>query len=340
MEQILKDLKTLCMASGAAGQCEIVEACKNLLNGLVDSIEVDAMGNVLAVRHCGKADAPTILLEAHLDEIGFLVSYIDDNGFLHVEQAGGVDGRVLTAQPLIVHGYKTYCGVFGAIPPHLLDDQSAVPPLSKRTIDVGLSAEEAKKNIPLGSRVTFAPSFSMLNEHVVTAKALDDRAGIAAILHCLRKLDKNLSVNVAIAFCVQEELGCRGSIPAVNKLAPDEAIVVDVSFAATPDANPYECGKMGQGVMIGVSAVLNTGITARLQSLAKEREISQQAEVMGGVTGTDADRISTALLGVPTALLSIPLRYMHTPVETIDVMDVVAVGDLMAAYILDKGAKL
>ena len=186
--------------------------------------------------------------------------------------------------------------------------------------------------------MSYAPHFTELNEHVVSAKALDDRAGIAAILHCLRQVEGKQNVNIAVAFCVQEELGCRGVTPAANRLKPTAAIVTDVSFALTPDADPRKCGKLGKGVMIGISPILNTPMTDRLFELAKAKEIPYQYEVMGGSTGTDADRVTVSLMGVPTALLSIPQRYMHTPVETVDVRDIATVGDLMAAYITEGGA--
>ena len=337
MQQIKKDLQALCTAEGVGGQTAVANVVMDLLKPLVDEVEVDVMGNVLGVRHAACDDAPTLMLEAHLDEIGFLVTHIDDNGFVYTAAAGGIDKRVITAQPVIVFGDKPYYGVFCSTPPHLSKDGELLS-VEKCGIDVGLSGEEAKKAIPVGSRVSYAPRFTELNENIVCCKALDDRAGIAAILHCLRKIASKPSVNVAVAFCVQEELGCRGVTPAVRKLQPDAAIVTDVSFALTPDADPRKCGKLGKGVMIGISPILNTAMTDRLLELAKRKEIAYQYEVMGGSTGTDADRVTVSLMGVPTALLSIPQRYMHTPIETVDVRDIATVGDLMAAYIAEGGA--
>lgn len=337
MEQIKKDLQILCAAEGVGGQTAITDAVVDLLKPLVDEVEVDVMGNVLGLRRAGHADAPTLMLEAHLDEIGFLVTHIDDNGFIYTAAAGGIDKRAITAQPVIVFGDKPYYGVFCSTPPHLSKDGELLA-VEKCGIDIGLSGEEAKTAIPVGSRVSYAPSYTELNDNIVSSKALDDRAGIAAILHCLRKIEGKPSVNIAVAFCVQEELGCRGVTPAARKLQPDSAIVTDVSFALTPDADPRKCGKLGKGVMIGISPILSTSMTDRLLAIAKEKEIPYQYEVMGGSTGTDADRVTVSLMGVPTALLSIPQRYMHTPIETVDVRDVATVGDLMAAYIINGGA--
>ena len=337
MQQIKKDLQALCAAEGVGGQTNVTDVAMNLLRPLVDEVEVDVMGNVLGLRRAADANAPTLMLEAHLDEIGFLVTHIDDGGFVYTAAAGGIDKRAITAQPVIVFGDKPYYGVFCSTPPHLSKDGELLP-VEKCGIDIGLSGEEAKKAIPLGSRVSYAPRFVELNENVVSAKALDDRAGIAAILHCLRKIEGKPAINIAVAFCVQEELGCRGVTPATRKLNPDYAIVTDVSFALTPDADPRKCGKLGKGVMIGISPILSTSMTDRLLAIAKDKEIPYQYEVMGGSTGTDADRVTVSLMGVPTALLSIPQRYMHTPIETIDVRDVATVGDLMAAYIDEGGA--
>lgn len=338
MKQIKKDLQMLCTAEGVGGQTAITDAVVQLLKPLVDEVEVDAMGNVLGLRRAETPDAPTLMLEAHLDEIGFLVTHIDDNGFVYTAAAGGIDKRAITAQPVVVFGDKPYYGVFCSTPPHLSGKDGELPAIDKCGIDVGLSGEEAKKCIPIGSRVSYAPRYEELNEYVVSAKALDDRAGIAAILHCLRTLKEVSAFNVAVAFCVQEELGCRGVTPAVCKLQPDCAIVTDVSFALTPDADPRQCGKLGKGVMLGISPILSTPMTDRLMVLAKEKDIPYQYEVMGGSTGTDADRVTVSLMGVPTALLSIPQRYMHTPVETVDVRDIATVGNLMAAYITEGGA--
>lgn len=339
MNQIKQDLQALCQAAGAAGLQQISQVAADLLRPLVDEVSVDKMGNVIGMRRCANPDAPTLMLEAHMDEIGFMVTHVDEDGFVYVAGAGGIDNRVLTAQQVCVYGNENvYTGVFCSTPPHLAGKDGELPEITKRGIDLGLTAEQAKADIPLGSRVTFAPSFKEMNNHLVCAKALDDRAGMAAILHCLRKTE-NAPCHIAVAFCVQEELGCRGSGPAVCGINPDAALVTDVSFALTPDADPYKCGKLGEGVMIGVSPILNKNMSDRLFELAKEENIPYQTEVMGGSTGTDADRISNSLCGVPCALLSIPQRYMHTPVEVVDVRDVATVGDLMAAYILKGGVR-
>ncbi len=338
MTTIIEDLNRLCCAAGCAGQGEIAETATELLRPYVDEIVQDAMGNILASRRADRPDAPTVMLEAHLDEIGFLVTHIDERGFIFVAPAGGVDKRVLTAQKVIIYGKQPYFGVFSSVPPHLSGGEDKLPEITDMAIDAGLDAETAREMIPLGSRVAFVPNFTKLSQTVVSSKSLDNRSGMAAILHCLRKLSDRC-VNVEVAFCVQEELGCRGAAVAARQICPDAAIVTDVSFALTKDSDPRHCGEMHKGVMIGISPILDDGMRHELCDLAESCHIPHQLEVMAETTGTNADVISTSCCGVKTALLSIPLRYMHTPVETIDVSDVAAVGELMAAWIELKGAQ-
>ena len=338
MKTIIDDLNKLCNAPGCAGQGAIVEQAIELLRPYVDEIEQDAMGNVLAMRRASIADAETVMLEAHLDEIGFLVTHIDERGFIFVAPAGGVDKRVLTAQRVIIYGKEPIFGVFSSVPPHLSNGEDKLPDITDIAIDTGLDAETAKTLIPLGSRVGFVPNFTEFNDTVVSSKSLDNRSGMAVVLRCLRQLEHR-DVNVAVAFCVQEELGCRGAAVAARKFQPDYAIVTDVSFAHTRDADARCCGKMREGVMIGISPVLDMNFSDSLNVLAEERAISSQSEVMSGTTGTNADAISSSCYGIKTALLSIPLRYMHTPIEMIDVTDIAAAGDLMAAWIEQKGAQ-
>lgn len=329
-------LKVLSDACGVAGHSHIAAVVMEQLREKTDSCWQDAMGNVLAVRRGTDTQGKTVLLEAHLDEIGFLVTDIDELGFLHVAAAGGVDERVLAAQAVNVYGDAVYTGVFCSTPPHLLKEDNKLPAVEDMGIDVGMTAEEAREHIPLGSRVGFAPHFQPLGDTIVSGKAMDDRAGVAAILDCLKNLPKT-KATVAVALCVQEELGCRGAAVAARQLQPDVALVTDVSFAYVNGENSRECGRLGEGVMVGISPVLDEEISQTLLALAGKKSIPVQREIMAGATGTDADNISKENAGIPTGLLSIPLRYMHTPIETVDIRDIAAVSTLMTAFIQEVG---
>ena len=331
-------LRALCHAAGVGGLTDAADTAKALLTPLVDEVWRDTLGSVCGVRRCGKEGAPVLLLEAHLDEIGLIVTGIDDKGFLRFDKCGGVDRRALQAAPVVVWGRSACPGVICTTPPHLAGKDKTLPEIADMAIDVGLSKEEAEAVIAPGDRVSFASNFTALTADRVTGKALDDRAGVAAVLLALEHLqNKPLCMDVLVCFAVQEELGGHGAKAAGFRLHADYAIATDVSFAHTPDARADQCGVLGEGAMLGIAPILDHTFVKRLETLAKTEDIPLQYEVMGGRTGTDADELAVAAGGVRTALLSIPLRYMHTPAEMAVTTDIEAVARLMAA-VAEKGA--
>ncbi len=325
-------LKILSDAAGVGGETGATQAAADLLRPLVDEVKIDTMGSVLGYRRCADPNAPTLMLEAHLDEIGLIVTGIDDKGFLQVAKCGGVDPRSLQAQPVVVFGKQPVRGMICTTPPHLAGDDKELPDLSDTAVDVGMSKEEAEKLIAAGDRIGFAPNFAVLQNDRVSGKSLDDRAGCAAVLLALDLLkDKPLAVNLIACLAVQEELGGYGAKAAAFETAPDYCVCTDVSFGLTHDAPAHECGELGKGAMLGIGPVLDRAFTLRLKALAVDGDIPVQTEVLGGRTGTDADGMTTAHGGIRTTLLSIPLRYMHTPAELLATADVEAVARLMAA---------
>ena len=279
----------------------------------------------------------TLMLEAHIDEVGFVVTDIDDKGFLTVKNCGGIDLRSLPARAVTVRGKEKVTGVFCATPPHLggvteYDDISALK------IDT-LLGEKAKEVISVGDFVTFNTKAADLCGSCITGKSLDNRAGVVCLLELAKRLSgKKLPFNIVFAFTDQEELGCRGAGTAAFCVSPDEAIVLDVSFADAPDVPSNDCGKLSGGAMIGMSPILDKSISKKLVSIAKENNMPYQTEVMGGRTGTNGDVISISKSGVKTGLVSIPLRNMHSDVEIIDINDIENVCDLLEKYILGGNA--
>ncbi len=329
-------LRELCLASGVNGCTEAADTAEQFLSAFTRDIHRDRLGNVWGVIRSNTPDAPTVLLEAHIDEIGFTVTHVDERGFLRVAPCGGVDNRTLSAAPVTVLSTPACNGVFCAVPLHLSKDDAPLPEITERAIDIGMDAEQAKARIPLGTRAVFAARFEELLNERVCSKALDNRAGVASILYALSLVTGQvLPVNVIVAFCVQEELGLRGAKTAAYGIRPDAAIVVDVSFAHTPDADKTACGTLGGGAMLGISPVLDATMTDSLRNLAEKQNIPFQFEVMGGTTGTDADTVSLTAEGIPSALLSVPLRYMHTPAEVVSLYDIRAVARLIAAFITE-----
>lgn len=331
---ITEILKKLCEADGVSG-CEgnAAKTAADLLRAYASDAAADSFGNVtgfIGDRNNGKK---TLLLEAHIDEIGFVVTYIDDKGFIKVAECGGTDRRLYAAQTVTIHGKAPVRGMIATLPPHVQSDSKAAMKKEELVIDTGYTKEQLEKLVSLGDRVTIDGKFSVMNGTRVTGKAIDDRGGVAAVLYALDLLkDKETAYNIAVLFASQEETGSRGAKIGAYNADADIALATDVSFAYTPGAKKEKCGVMGKGAMIGIAPVLSDEVTAELKRIAKNKEIPVQFEVMGGDTGTDADEISIAKSGVKTGLISIPLKYMHTPVEVVDTADICAVGRLMAEF--------
>lgn len=326
-------LKQLCLPAGVAGrESAASEAARGLLMKYMPNAQTDNFGNVIGSVVTDES-LPLLLLDAHIDEIGMVVNYIDENGFLKVGGAGGIDRRCLPAQAVTVWGKRPVKGIICSLPPHVQKDEGKVLKEDEIAIDCGFSKTEAEGLISLGDVITIDADFTELQNNKITARALDDRAGAAAILYALDLMrGKKLRYNLAVCFSSQEELGCRGAGIAAYNINPDLALCVDVSYGNYPSSSENETWKLGKGVMIGSSPVLDLEIFNELKNIAKSKNILYQIEAMGGKTGTNADVISITRCGVRCGLLSIPLRNMHTPAEALQLCDVEAVGRLIAEF--------
>lgn len=324
--------ETLFELSNAVDLGDITEASDKVYEILSQYTEAHQNGIEVVGKIKGEGDY-TLMLEAHIDEVGFVVTDVDANGFLTVKNSGGIDLRMLPARTVTIHGKEKITGVFCATPPHLggpkeYDDISALK------IDT-LLGEKAKELISVGDFVTFDVKAEELQNDRITGKSLDNRASVVCLLALAERLQgTKLPYNIVFAFTDAEELGNRGAKTTTFDISPDEAVVLDVSFADAPDVPSNECGKLGGGAMIGMSPVLDKNISKRLVSIAKENNLSYQTEVMGRRTGTNGDVISISKSGVKTGLVSIPLRNMHTDCEIIDIKDIENVCDLLKNYVL------
>lgn len=327
--ELLKKLTSAVGVSGAEGN--IVKVLTELLEPYGD-VSVDCLNNV----YCKIGnEGYHILIDAHLDEIGFIVKEITEDGFIKVSNIGGVDRRMLLASEVSIWGDKEYYGVISNLPPHLQkqNDEKKAPEIDEISIDIGMAEDESKKHISLGDRVTFRRHFTKLLGNQVSSNVLDDRCGVAAIILALDEL-KKINANVTVMFSSQEEVGTRGAKIGAYDRAIDEAIVVDVSFGYSPLCKKTECGDIGKGPMIGVSPILDRDMSRTLADIAEENNIPYQLEVMGsGHTGTNADVISVSEYGIKTALISIPEKYMHSPIEVIDITDVENTSRLIVEYV-------
>lgn len=329
---------TLCAAQGVSGSEEsAVAVCARLLESYAD-LRTDANGNLYAVT--GDSDAKkTILLDAHLDRIGLIVTGVNDRGFVKVDKCGGMDIRVLQNAVLTTEdGLK---GIVCGLPPHLSDgSEDKATPIDKVWLDFGMSGEEAKKRIHIGDKLTFCTQPAMLAGGKITAPALDNRSGAAALIKTAALLsEKDVPYRVVMLFSAQEETYGTGALTGAYQIDADEAIVVDVSFSNQPDVSGQYGGvELNRGPMLGFSPILSKPMSEKLQELAKRENIPLQYEAMSGRTGTNADHISVSKRGVKTALLSVPERYMHTQAEVVHPADVEHTAALIAAYIFSGGA--
>ena len=336
----LEQLQRLCATPAPSGfEAHAARRIALLLERFADEVEIDPLGNVIGVLKCGKKNAKTVLLDAHIDEIGLIVSGHKD-GFLRFETLGGVDLRILPAREVQVCTDEPWFGVITCLPPHLSTAAEMEKAMKKETlfIDVGLSQEEAEQRIPVGTPVVFASSCASLQNKCITGRALDDRACFCAILRALELLKSaKRNVDVVVVGSVQEELGCRGARCAGYTVNPDYAIAVDVTHGSTPDSPKSKTFDLGSGTAIGMGPNLHPGLTKLLIKLAKEKKIPHSIEVCEGHTGTNAWVLQTVREGIKTGLLSVPLKYMHTPVETLSEKDLEATAKLLAAAVLALG---
>lgn len=331
--EIKTALKALTEEIGVSGdEFSASRRAAELLSRFAEDVSVDDFGNVVGFVRSGKESAKTLLLDAHIDRVGLIVTYIDDDGFLSVGACGSPDIKTYLAQSVTVHGKRAVSGVVSTLPPHISKDNKA-PEISDISIDIGMSKERAEEVVSLGDRVTVNSRFRELCGDVVSAPALDDRSGVCAVLEALDMLrGKPLRYDIAVCFSAQEETGERGAKQAAFRIRPDEALIVDVSFGNTPDGDPKDTAKLGSGVMIGFSACLDKGMSNALAELAKRRGIPHTREIMPSSTGTNADAVGVVGKGAKCCTLSFPIRYMHTPVETVNLNDVSATAKLIAEY--------
>lgn len=334
-----KILTALCESGTVSGN-ELVdlEVIRQLLP--FAKIETDYNNNIIAT--IGNADSDdVILLDAHNDRIGFVVSYIDDEGFIKVSTCGGIDRRVLLGSDVTVIGKKPLNGIVCCLPPHLSDGgEDKAPSADRIYIDTGISKSELENIVTLGDKVIVNSKPKKLIGTRFTAGSLDNKAGVASLVRVAELLkDKKLSCCVKLLLSSQEETGFLGSRTASFAIKPSCAIVVDVSFATQPAVSPEKCGELSKGPMIGFAPILDREMFSKLKNIAQQNDIPYQLEIMSSTTGTNADAITTTASGIRTALISIPLRNMHTQAEIVDMADIEKTAELIALYIEKRGAE-
>lgn len=339
-ESILKQLCALHAPSGFEG--EAAQAAASLLRPWMDEVSIDRMGNVVGVRRCGRENAPKLLLDAHLDEIGFIITGHED-GFLRFDDLGGVDPRMLPGRELTIMTQPPIHGVVACLPPHVQskEDMDKSLPIEELVIDVGLSQEEAQRLVPVGTPAVFRASCMALGTDVLSGKSLDDRSCFAILLDTAERLkNKELDVDLYVLGSTQEETHSTGAITAAYGIIPDMCVAVDVTHGDSPDASKEDTFLLGGGPVIGMGPNCTHWMTDRMIRKGRELGLELQFEVMAGNTGTNGWPIQISREGIATSILSLPLRYMHTPVEAINRSDLDNTAKLLTAFVMGLGEEV
>ena len=301
----------------------------------------DTYGNCVALLN--KGGGPRIMLAAHADEIAMAVNYIDDNGFIYVRRMGGIDAAITKAQRVVIHTRTgAVKGVVGNVAPHLSkpDADPKPPKIHDLFIDIGVaSRKEAEKIVRIGDAITLADEFDVLRGHLVVARAFDNRIGTFAVAEALRLLKESkvkLNVEICAVSNVQEEVGLLGARQIAYSLKPDIALVVDVTHATDyPTVSKAQHGdiKVGKGPALTHGGCNHPEVVKRLEEVAARKKIPLQHEAMSATSGTDTDAIFWTRGGIASALISLPNRYMHSPVEVVSLKDLELIPQLLAAFV-------
>ncbi len=308
-----------------------------------DEVESDAYGNVVAWLNKG-CGGPRLMFAAHADEIGMVVNYIDADGFIYVRRLGGIDAAITKAQRVHLHSSNGLVkGVVGNVAPHLTKQEGdrKAPKIEDLFIDIGVSSKkEAERLIRIGDPITLADQFELLRGDLAVARAFDNRIGTFAVAETLRLLSpqaKKLKVEICAVSNIMEEVGLLGARQIAYALKPDVALVVDVTHATDyPTVSKIQHGdiRLGQGPAITHGGCNHPEVVRRLEKLAESAKIPLQHEAMSATSGTDTDVIFWTRGGIPSALISLPNRYMHSPVEMVNLHDLQQISELMCAFAL------
>ncbi len=341
IKQMLALLSSLTIVSGY--ERDSSPKLKDLFAGFCNNVNIDKNGNIISTFYSDDPSAEKILVTAHMDEVGLIVTGIDERGFISFVPVGGVDVQMLTAQEVIIcTKNRPIPGVIGAKPPHLMssdDDKKELTP-EDMSIDTGLVYDRIKAEVAIGDSIGFRSNFRELLNNRVSGKALDNRSGLAVLLELARVLhfmehtgglNKN---NIVLAATVREEFDLAGSITSAYNAAPDIGIVIDACHADMPDIPKDESCLLGKGPAIGVGPTLDKALTHSFIRIASDSNIPHQMDAEPSNTGTEAWALQVSRYGVRTALLSIPLRYMHTPVEEVQIDDLLNTLKLLTAFII------
>ena len=331
-------LKTLSETPGVSGQEDRIRArVSDYLAPLVDELHTDTLGNLTGLKRGRDSSGKRVMLAAHMDEIGLIVTRLE-KGFLRFAPVGGVDLGALPAQEVTVHGRSDLPGLIASRPPHVLSMQEREKPFAQADlfIDVGLAPDRLAELVTVGDFISVRRSADRLGNGQATGKALDNRVSIVVLLQALRILQgRSHAWDIFAVVTVQEEIGLRGAKTAAFHVAPDVGIALDVAYAEQPGASAEESVPMGTGPAIGLGPNMHPILRKLFVDTAERGEMPYTIEVLPGNSGTDAWAMQVSQAGIPTALISVPIRNMHTPAETVVLKDIDRSARLLAETICE-----
>lgn len=334
-------LESLCALNGPSGfEYPVSQRAAELLRQVgLEEVSVDRMGNVLGVRRCGKPGAKKLLLDAHLDEIGLMVTGIEE-GFLRFQTIGGVDPRMLPAREVTVLTEPPLFGVVACLPPHVQSagDYDRAVAVEDLRIDLGLSQERAEALVPIGTPITYRNSCFDLANGRLCGKSMDDRACFTILLRTVELLaEQELDVDLYVLGSTREEVSMAGAQVSTYRVMPDFCVAVDVTHGTTPDSPKDLAFEVGGGPAIGIGPNMTRWMSRRLRRCCETLELEHAQEVMEGRSGTNAWAMQISREGIATAVVSLPLKYMHTPMEVLALEDLESTAKLLAAFTVDLG---
>lgn len=339
MTDLIPLLKKMLTAPGLSGFENPIRAIiEDAWAPLTDELSISKIGSLHGLKKGQGADPRMrVMLSAHMDAIGMMVTDIRD-GLLRITEIGGIDHRILPGQPVTVHGRKDLPGVVIQPPAHLLPEAAGIGPVEMKylLVDVGLRPEKVQESVRVGDTVSYAQEPLELTGEALAGHTLDNRVSVAAVTLCLEALQSRThDWDVWAVASAQEEETLGGAFTSPFDIRPDIAIVIDVCFAKGPGSNDWRSLPFGEGVGLGYGPNIHPALYEAFKEKAEALEIPYHQDLMPKMSGTDAMAVQIVGEGIPCAVLGIPLRYMHTPVETVSLKDIRRVGRLMAEFIAD-----
>ena len=340
MEKIKEILKTLVSCPVVSGrESTEFKTINELCAPYFDLIELDTVGNIILTKLTGKDDAKKLMLDAHFDVIGLMVTKIHDNGFLSVCNIGGIDARILPSSEVTIHGKEKVYGVIVSTPPHLKSGESKVPKMDTILIDTGICKDELERIVSIGDTITINGDYMEMENGYIMSSFLDNRSCATACIDAIAKIDRrDLAYDTYVVISSGEEVGRMQTRVACFNIEPDIVITTDVNFAKEPEIEARHSIECKKGPSVDISALTDRILSRKILSLAKENNIPCQIVVEPRGTGTNNDILSVTGKGSRCVVMSLPLKSMHTTCESVNLIDIKYLSDLLS--IIAKEANL